>query len=61
MATMTQRPRAHQEAEDNVHREIDTEYARGGVVSGRVVSVLVISTVLLGVIYAIIWLVGVYG
>jgi len=42
--------------EDNVKHVVDTTEARQGVVSGRVLSVLLISTILLAVIFAIIWL-----
>jgi hypothetical protein len=57
--TNTQRGPVHQANEDNVKHVIDTTEARQGVVSGRVVTVLLISTILLGVIFAIIWLMGV--
>jgi hypothetical protein len=42
--------------EDNVKHVVDTTEARQGVVSGRVLSVLLASTILLAVIFAIIWL-----
>ena len=44
--------------EDNTRRELDTIDARQGVVSGRVITVLMVSTVLVAVIFAIIWLTG---
>lgn len=60
MATMDmRRGPVHQADEDNVKHVVDTTEARQGVVSGRVVTVLLISTILLAVIFAIIWLMGV--
>ncbi|HSM95115.1 MAG TPA: hypothetical protein VLT91_03665 [Rhizomicrobium sp.] len=47
-----------QSNEDNVKHVVDTTEARQGVVSGRVLTVLLISTILLAVIFAIIWLAG---
>jgi hypothetical protein len=55
MADMRTGP-VHQADEDNVKHVVDTTEARQGVVSGRVLSVLLISTILLAVIFAIIWL-----
>jgi len=46
----------HQADEDNVKHVLDTTEARQGVVSGRVLLVLLVSTILLAVIFAIIWL-----
>ncbi len=60
MSTIQSGP-VHQAREDNVKRQLDTTSARQGDVSGRVITVLITSTVLLGVIFAVIWLVGVYG
>jgi hypothetical protein len=57
--TNTHRGPVHQANEDNVKHVVDTTEARQGVVSGRVLTVLLISTILLGVIFAIIWLMGV--
>jgi hypothetical protein len=48
----------HRAWEDNTRRELSTIDARQGVVSGRVISVMMISTVLVAVIFAIIWLTG---
>ncbi|HWA29609.1 MAG TPA: hypothetical protein VG867_00860 [Rhizomicrobium sp.] len=42
--------------EDNVKHVLNTTEARQGVVSGRVLLVLLVSTILLAVIFAIIWL-----
>lgn len=50
-----------QPLDDNQKRVLDTTDARQGVTSGRVITVLMVSTVLLAVIFAIIWLSGVYG
>lgn len=55
----THRGPVHQADEDNVKHVVDTTEARQGVVSGRVLTVLLISTVLLAVIFAIIWLTSV--
>jgi hypothetical protein len=60
MADMRTGP-VHQANEDNVKHVIDTTDSRQGVASGRVLTVLLLSTVLLAVIFAIIWLAGVYG
>ncbi|HEY7977559.1 MAG TPA: hypothetical protein VID67_05140 [Rhizomicrobium sp.] len=57
MADMRTGP-VHQANEDNAKHVIDTTESRQGVVSGRVLSVLLISTILLAVIFAIIWLIG---
>jgi hypothetical protein len=59
MATNMPTGTVHQPLEDNQSRQLDTVDARGGVVSGRVVTILVISTLLLGVIFAMLWLTGV--
>ena len=58
MAMTTTHGPVHQAREDNVKRELDTTDARQGAVSGRVVTVLMISTLLIAVIFAIIWLAG---
>jgi hypothetical protein len=47
---------AHQADEDNVKHVLTTTDARQGVVSGRVLLVLLVSTILLAVVFAIIWL-----
>lgn len=53
---MQDRGTVHQAMEDNeVHQRSGME-ARQGAISGRVITVLVVSTVGLGVIYAFIWL-----
>ncbi|MBS0276968.1 MAG: hypothetical protein JSR81_05060 [Proteobacteria bacterium] len=57
--TDAQRGPVRQADEDNVKHVVTTTEARQGVVSGRVVSVLFISTILLAVIFAIIWLAGI--
>jgi hypothetical protein len=46
----------HQADEDNVARDLPTSDARQGAVSGRVVTVLIISLVAIGVIFALMWL-----
>jgi hypothetical protein len=59
MATNTPTGTVHQANEDNRSRQLDTVDARGGVVSGRVVTILVVSILLVGVIFAMLWLTGV--
>ena len=59
MATNTPTGTVHQPLEDNRSRQLDTVDARGGVVSGRIVTILVVSTLLIGVIFAMLWLTGV--
>jgi len=59
MAMTNARGPVHQADEDNVKHVVNTTEARQGAVSGRVVSVLFISTILLAVIFAIIWLTGI--
>ena len=59
MATDRPTGTVHQQAEDNRARQLDTVDARGGVVSGRVVTILVVSILLVGVIFAMLWLTGV--
>ncbi|HEY5338542.1 MAG TPA: hypothetical protein VIJ85_10080 [Rhizomicrobium sp.] len=49
----------HQPAEDNRIRQLDATDARGGVISGRVVTILVVSILFVGVIFAMLWLTGV--
>jgi hypothetical protein len=56
MATTNTHGPVRQASEDNMKHVVDTTEARQGVVSGRVLSVLLISTILLAVIFAIIWL-----
>jgi hypothetical protein len=46
----------HQAEDDNVPRQISTPDARQGAVSGRVITVLIVSTLVLGAIFAIMWL-----
>jgi hypothetical protein len=46
----------HQAREDNASHEMTTGDARQGAVSGRVVTVLIVSLVVVGVIFAIMWL-----
>ncbi len=58
MATNMETGRVHQAMEDNRSRQLDTVDARGGVVSGRVLAILIISILLVGVIFAMLWLVG---
>jgi hypothetical protein len=45
----------HQAHEDNVARQLETMDARQGAVSGRVITVLVVSMLLVGVIFALMW------
>jgi hypothetical protein len=52
----TQGSPVRQPLEDNTRHVVDTTDARQGVTSGRVLTVLLLSTVLLAVIFAIIWL-----
>jgi hypothetical protein len=59
MATNRPTGSVHQSLEDNKPRHLDTVDARGGVVSGRIVTILVVSTLLLAVIFAMLWLTGV--
>jgi hypothetical protein len=46
----------HQADEDNVERHLPTEDARQGAVSGRVVTVLIVSLAIIGAIFALMWL-----
>lgn len=46
----------HQAGEDNVSRNLRTTEARQGVVSGRVVTVLAVSLLLVVAIFAVMWL-----
>jgi hypothetical protein len=46
MAINTDTRRVHQAMEDNRARQLDTTDARGGVVSGRVVTILAVSILL---------------
>jgi hypothetical protein len=48
--------RAHQADEDNVARQLPTSDARQGAVSGRVITVLVVSMVVVAAIFAVMWL-----
>jgi hypothetical protein len=59
MATNTPTGTVRQPLEDNRSRQLDSVDARGGVVSGRVLMVLVVSILLVGVIFAMLWLTGV--
>jgi hypothetical protein len=45
----------HQAQEDNISRQLDTSDARQGAVSGRVITVLIASLLLVGVIFALMW------
>jgi|HubBroStandDraft_5_1064220.scaffolds.fasta_scaffold749883_2 hypothetical protein len=56
MATTIHNEPIHRADEDNVKRVITTPDARQGAVSGRVLTVLIVSVVALAVIFAIIWL-----
>jgi hypothetical protein len=47
---------AHQAQEDNVPRQLETTDARQGAVSGRVVTVLIVSLLVVGAIFAVMWL-----
>lgn len=58
MATKAPTGTVHQADEDNRSRQLDTVDARGGVVSGRIVTILVVSVLLIGVIFAMLWLIG---
>ena len=58
MATKMPTGTVHQQDEDNRARQLDTVDARGGVVSGRVLAILVVSVLLIGVIFAMLWLTG---
>ncbi len=49
-------PPVHQAQEDNVARIVTTPDARQGAVSGRVITVLIVSLLVVGVIFAIMWL-----
>jgi hypothetical protein len=59
MATNTPTGTVRQPLEDNRSRQLDAVDARGGVVSGRVLTILVVSTLLVAVIFAMLWLIGV--
>jgi hypothetical protein len=59
MAPNTPTGTIHQQAEDNRSRQLNAVDARGGVVSGRVVTVLVVSMLLVAVIFSMLWLTGV--
>ena len=58
MATNTPTGTVHRAMEDNKSRQLDAVDARGGNVSGRVVTILVVSVLLIGVIFAMLWLTG---
>jgi len=47
---------ADQADEDNVERELPTPDARQGAVSGRVITVLIVSTLIVAAIFAAMWL-----
>ncbi|HEY1630240.1 MAG TPA: hypothetical protein VGF56_02945 [Rhizomicrobium sp.] len=47
---------ADQAEEDNVARELPTPEARQGAVSGRVITVLIVSTLIVVAIFAVMWL-----
>ena len=46
----------HQAHEDNVPRQLDSTDARQGAVSGRVITVLVVSLLAVVAIFAVMWL-----
>jgi hypothetical protein len=56
MTTTIHNEPVHRADEDNVKRIVTTPDARQGAVSGRVLTVLIVSVVALAVIFAIIWL-----
>lgn len=47
---------APQAQEDDVARQLPTADARQGAVSGRVITVLIVSVLLVGAIFAVMWL-----
>ncbi len=53
---LTRNAPVHRANQDNVRRIVPTEQARQGVVSGRVLTVLLVSVLALAAIFAIIWL-----
>jgi hypothetical protein len=59
MATNTPTGSVRQATQDNRSRRLDAVDARGGVVSGRVVTILAVSVLLVAVIFAMLWLTGV--
>jgi hypothetical protein len=56
MAVSTQTGPVRQAEEDNVKRVVTTPDARQGAVSGRVLTVLLVSVAVLAIAFAIIWL-----
>lgn len=56
MATTIQNQPVRQADEDDVQHVVTTREARQGAVSGRVLTVLLISVAALAIIFAIIWL-----
>jgi hypothetical protein len=56
MPVVTHNEPVHQADEDNVKRIVPAPQARQGAVSGRVLTVLLVSVLALAIIYAIIWL-----
>jgi hypothetical protein len=56
MPLVTQNEPVHQAQEDNVKRIVPAPEARQGAVSGRVLTVMVVSIAVLAIVYAIIWL-----
>lgn len=56
MATTIHNEPVHQAHEDNIKRVVTTREARQGAVSGRVLTVLLVSVAALAIIFAIIWL-----
>ena len=57
MAVDTQNnPALHRADYDDTQRVVPTREARQGVVSGRVLTVLLVSVLAVGIIFAIIWL-----
>lgn len=53
---MHDNPPVHRADEDNVPRVVPSPRARQGVISGRVLTVMLVSVIALAIIYAIIWL-----
>ncbi len=56
MATTIRNEPVRRADQDNVTRIVPTSQARQGVITGRVLTVLIVSVVAIAVIFAIIWL-----
>ena len=54
----TQTGRVHHAMDDSKQRELDATDARQGVVSGRVVTIMIVSMALVAIIFAMLWLTG---